>query len=88
MKEVGPGGVARHIAAGADFRESLNKRAWFAGDSNSTVAYIKEIEEKYPGVEQVMIGFPMGQTTAGFKEQITRFAKEVIPSFKGEKVSA
>ena len=88
MKEVGPGGVARHIAAGVDFRETLDKKAWFAGDTDSTIAYIKEIEEKYPGVEQIMIGFPMGQTTAGFKEQMTRFAKEVIPAFRAEKVTA
>ena len=88
MKEVGPGAVARHIAAGTNFRETLDKKAWFAGNSDSTIAYIKEIEEKYPGVEQIMIGFPMGQTTAGFKEQMTRFAKEVIPSFKCQKVTA
>ena len=82
MKEVGPAGAARHIAAGVNFRETLDKRAWFAGDSESTISYLKEIEEKYPGVEQIMIGFPMGETKAQFKEQITRFAKEVIPSFK------
>ena len=48
----------------------------------------KEIEEKYPGVEQVMIGFPMGETKAQFKEQLTRFAKDVIPSFKPQGVVA
>ena len=88
MKEVGPGGVARHIAAGVDFRETLDKKAWFAGNSETTIEYIKEIEEKYPGVEQIMIGFPMGETKAQFKEQLTRFAKEVIPSFKKPGVAA
>jgi len=34
-----------------------------------------------------MIGFPMGETKAQFKDQITRFAKEVIPTFKAQKVS-
>ena len=84
MKEIGPGGVGRHIAAGNDFRDVLNKRAWFAGDTNSTISYLKEIEEKYPGIEQIMIGFPMGETKAQFKEQLTRFAKEVMPAFRGE----
>ena len=88
MKEIGPGGVARHIAAGNNFREVLDKKAWFAGDKDSTVSYLKEIEEKYPGVEQIMIGFPMGETKAQFKEQLTRFAKEVIPSFKSQGVTA
>ena len=84
MKEIGPSGVGRHIAAGNDFRDVLNKRAWFAGDTNSTISYLKEIEEKYPGIEQIMIGFPMGETKAQFKEQLTRFAKEVMPAFRGQ----
>ena len=66
----------------------LNRRACFAGDPETATAYIKEIEEKYPGVEQVMIGFPMGQTKAGFKEQLSRFAKEIIPSVKTQRVTA
>ena len=88
MKEIGPGGVGRHIAAGNDFRDVLNKRAWFAGDTNSTITYLKEIEEKYPGIEQIMIGFPMGETKAQFKEQLTRFAKEVMPAFQGQAAKA
>ena len=84
MKEIGPSGVGRHIAAGNDFRDVLNKRAWFAGDTNSTITYLKEIEEKYPGIEQIMIGFPMGETKAQFKEQLTRFAKEIMPAFRGQ----
>ena len=84
MKEIGPGGVGRHIAAGNDFRDVLDKRAWFAGDTNSTITYLKEIEEKYPGIEQIMIGFPMGETKAQFKEQLTRFAKEIMPAFRGQ----
>ena len=88
MKEIGPSGVGRHIAAGNDFRDVLNKRAWFAGDTNSTITYLKEIEEKYPGIEQIMIGFPMGETKAQFKEQLTRFAKEVMPAFQGQAAKA
>ena len=88
MKQIGPGGVARHIAAGSDFRDVLEKKAWFAGNPETTIAYLKEIEEKYPGIEQVMIGFPMGETKAQFKEQLTRFAKDIIPSFKPQGVVA
>ena len=65
----------------------LNRRACFARDPETSIAYIKEIEEKYPRVEQVMIGFPLVQTKAGFKEQLTRCAKEIIPSFKTQKAT-
>ena len=39
MKEIGPGGVDRHIAADTDFRDVLDKRAWFAGNPETTIAY-------------------------------------------------
>ena len=44
------------------------------------------MEEKYPGLEQIMLGFPMGSTADQFKEQITRFAKEGMPAFVPQKV--
>ena len=88
MEALGPGGVARHIAAGNDFDDVLDKKAWFAGSPEETIAYLKGIEEQYPGLEHVMIGFPMGETKAQFKEQLTRFAKEVIPAFKPQGVAA
>jgi alkanesulfonate monooxygenase SsuD/methylene tetrahydromethanopterin reductase-like flavin-dependent oxidoreductase (luciferase family) len=87
MKAVGPGGVARHIAAGVNFQEVLEKRAWFAGTPEETIAYLKELEEKYPGLEHVLIAFPMGATKAQFREQLTRFAQEVMPAFRPKRVA-
>ena len=88
MKDVGPGGAARHIASGSNFRDVLDKKAWFAGTSEDTIAYLKEFEEKYPGLEHIVLGFPMGASAAQFKEQLTRFAKQVMPSFRGQPVGA
>ena len=79
---TGPGGVARHIAAGTDFQDVIDNRAWFAGSPEDTIAYLEELQDKYPGLEQIMIAFPMGATTNQFKEQMGRFAAEVIPHFK------
>ena len=87
MEATGPGGVARHIAAGVDFQDVIQKRAWWAGTPEDTVAYLKELEEKYPGLEQIMIGFPMGATAQQFREQMTRFAQEVMPAFRGAQVA-
>ena len=89
MKATGPGGVARHIAAGvADFEDVLAKRAWFAGSPEQTIAHLKEMEDKHPGLEQIVIAFSMGASTQQFREQVTRFAKEVMPAFRGAKVEA
>ena len=49
MESTGPGGAARHIAAGTNFRDVIEKRAWWAGTPEETIAYLKEIEDKYPG---------------------------------------
>ncbi len=38
MEQTGPGGAARHIAAGANFRDVIQKRAWFAGSPEELVA--------------------------------------------------
>ena len=88
MEQTGPGGAARHIAAGANFRDVIQKRAWFAGSPEETIAYLKEIEDKYPGLEHVMLGFPMGASIQQFKEQMTRFAKQVMPAFGPQRVKA
>ena len=88
MRATGPAGVATHIAAGSNFREVINNRAWFAGSQEDTIDYLKEIEEKYPGLEQVIIAFPIGESKAQFTQQITRFAREVMPAFRTQSVTA
>lgn len=87
MQATGPGGVSRHIAAGGNFEEVLSNRAWFCGTPDDTVTYLKELETRYPGLEHIVIGFPMGASTAQFKEQLTCFAQEVIPAFRETRVA-
>ncbi len=88
MKATGPAGVATHIAAGSSFDDVIANRAWFAGTPQDAVAYLQELQEKYPGLEHILIGFPMGLSNAQFKDQLTCFAEEVMPAFKTARVSA
>jgi alkanesulfonate monooxygenase SsuD/methylene tetrahydromethanopterin reductase-like flavin-dependent oxidoreductase (luciferase family) len=88
MQEMGPTGAARHIAAGVDFEDVLQKRAWICATSDEMVDYLKDIERRYPGLEHLMLGFPFGATAAHFKEQLTRFAHEVLPAFQPPGVRA
>jgi hypothetical protein len=82
MEEMGPTGAARHIAAGVDFEEVLQKRAWICGTPSEMIEYLKDIEARYPGLEHVLLGFPFGATTGQFKAQLTRFALEVMPELQ------
>jgi alkanesulfonate monooxygenase SsuD/methylene tetrahydromethanopterin reductase-like flavin-dependent oxidoreductase (luciferase family) len=88
MKATGPAGVATHIAAGSSFDDVIQNRAWFAGTPQETVAYLQELQDKYPGLEHILIGFPMGLSKEQFKEQLTCFAEEVMPAFKTAQISA
>ena len=62
------------------FREGLlNLRAiWLdiigAGD-------LKEVERRYPGLEQIMIAWALGTPRDLMIEQLTRFARDVMPAF-------
>jgi alkanesulfonate monooxygenase SsuD/methylene tetrahydromethanopterin reductase-like flavin-dependent oxidoreductase (luciferase family) len=86
MQELGPTGVARHIAAGVDYEDVLAKKAWFCGTTDETVAYLKELEEHYPGLEHIMLGCPFGASSAEFQAQLRRFAQEVMPAFRQQAV--
>jgi len=88
MREMGPTGAARHIAAGVDFEDVLQKRAWICGTPDELIDYLKDIEARYPGLEHLMLGFPFGATAAQFKAQLTRFAQEVRPAFQHPGVKA
>jgi alkanesulfonate monooxygenase SsuD/methylene tetrahydromethanopterin reductase-like flavin-dependent oxidoreductase (luciferase family) len=82
MREMGPTGAARHIAAGVDFEDVLRKKAWICATPDEMISYLKDIEARYPGLEHLMLGFPFGETAAQFKAQLTRFAREVMPAFQ------
>lgn len=88
MQATGPAGAATHIAAGSNFDAVLQNRAWFCGTPPDTVEYLQELQDRYPGLEHIMLGFPMGLSASQFKEQLTCFAEEVIPAFKPSRVSA
>ena len=82
LAEMGPTGAARHIAAGIDFEDVLQKKAWICGTADQIIAYLKDIEARYPGLKHLMLGFPFGETAAQFQGQLTRFAREVMPAFR------
>jgi alkanesulfonate monooxygenase SsuD/methylene tetrahydromethanopterin reductase-like flavin-dependent oxidoreductase (luciferase family) len=86
MQQLGPTGVARHIAAGVDYEDVLAKKAWLCGTAEALTAYLKGLEEQYPGLEHIILGFPFGASAATFKDQLRRFAEDVMPAFRQQAV--
>jgi hypothetical protein len=44
-------------------------------------SFLQELAAKYPAVERVVVSFAMGTPQAVCREQLTRFAEEVMPAF-------
>jgi hypothetical protein len=65
----------------ASLENGVRNRAWLCGPSADIVAYLKEVEQRYPGLDHVMIAWAIGTPRAVMIEQLTRFAREVMPAF-------
>jgi hypothetical protein len=71
-------------AAGVPTLEHFRKTgAWYAGPPEGLIAYLKELESRYPGLEYVNVSASMGTPESVCVEQLARFAKEVMPHFPG-----
>jgi alkanesulfonate monooxygenase SsuD/methylene tetrahydromethanopterin reductase-like flavin-dependent oxidoreductase (luciferase family) len=70
--------------AGAPKLEDYMKTgAWFAGTPEELVAYLKDLEARYPGMEHINLSTPMGTPQAMMLEQFEWVAEAVMPAFKG-----
>jgi len=66
----------------ATLENGVRNRAWLCGPSGDIVACLKEIEQRYPGLDHVMIAWAIGTPRDLMIEQLTRFAREVMPAFR------
>ena len=63
----------------------MKSRSWFCGTGVELIAYLKELEEQFPGLEAVNVQSSMGTPEAVMVEQLERFAAEVMPAFRNER---
>ena len=61
--------------------DGVQQKAWFCGPAEDFVAFLKELETKYPGLEHVILHWAEGMPRAEFMEQLRIFADEVMPAF-------
>jgi alkanesulfonate monooxygenase SsuD/methylene tetrahydromethanopterin reductase-like flavin-dependent oxidoreductase (luciferase family) len=65
----------------ASLENGVRNRSWLCGPPGDIVAYLKEVEGRYPGLEHIMIAWALGTPRELMIEQLTRFAREVMPAF-------
>ena len=69
-------------AAGVPTVEDYMKvGAWFAGTPDELIAYLRSLEDRFPGLEYVHVSNSMGTPQSVMLEQLAWFAKEVKPHF-------
>ena len=64
-------------------QDGVKQRAWLCGPPAVVIEQIREFEDRYPGLDQLMIHWAEGMPAAEFKEQLRRFAADVMPAFLG-----
>ncbi|HEV8642226.1 MAG TPA: LLM class flavin-dependent oxidoreductase [Methylomirabilota bacterium] len=71
-------------AAGVPTVEHYMKTgAWFAGPPEDLVAYLGDLQSRFPGLAYVNVSNSMGTPQAVMLEQLRWFATEVMPKFRG-----
>ena len=65
-----------------NIEDGVEQKAWICGPPEKLVSFLEEVQEKYPGLDQIVFHWPEGMPWAEYSEQIQRFATEVMPRFQ------
>jgi alkanesulfonate monooxygenase SsuD/methylene tetrahydromethanopterin reductase-like flavin-dependent oxidoreductase (luciferase family) len=63
-------------------RSAVKAGTWLIGPPELITEQLMEIQHKYPGLEVVNVGQPVGTPQAVILEQLERFSAQVMPAFK------
>ncbi len=61
--------------------DGVAQKAWICGPPENFVDFLHQIQEKYPGLEQVLVQWPEGTPWPEFKHQLEILSEEVMPHF-------
>ena len=67
--------------------QGVAQKAWICGPPQNMVDFLKETQEKYPGLEQIVLHWAEGTPWREYKEQLEIFSREVMPHFPAAVVS-
>jgi alkanesulfonate monooxygenase SsuD/methylene tetrahydromethanopterin reductase-like flavin-dependent oxidoreductase (luciferase family) len=100
MKMFGPLGFVRgltdeQISALADpkrarsaglptLEQAVKAGAWLVGPPELIIEKIQEVQERYPGLEEINVGSVIGTPQKVICEQLETFAAEVMPTFTNQ----
>ena len=82
-EQIGAVADPAHSRGGAlpSLEQAVAGHGWLCGPAEMIVEHLQSVQEKFPGVERVNLGAVMGMPREVFKDQLSKFAEEVMPSF-------
>ena len=75
-------GPAARTASLPTLEDGVKAGSWLCGPAELVTEKLMDVQSRYPGLEVVNIGSPVGTPQSVILEQLERFAKEVMPAFK------
>jgi alkanesulfonate monooxygenase SsuD/methylene tetrahydromethanopterin reductase-like flavin-dependent oxidoreductase (luciferase family) len=65
--------------------DAVKSGGFLCGNADDLIAHIKALKQKYPALDRISVSLSVGVPETVALEQLERFAKEVMPAFKGAK---
>jgi hypothetical protein len=65
--------------------DAVKAGGFLCGNADDLIDHLKALERKYPALDRVSVSLSVGVPEKVALEQLERFAKEVMPAFKGAK---
>ena len=68
--------------------DGVQQKAWFCGPPEQFISFLQELEQKYPGLEDLILQWPEGMPWPEFRDQLSAFAEHVMPAFATQGTAA
>ena len=75
-------GSAARTASLPTLEDGVKAGSWLCGPAELVTEKLMDVQSRYPGLEQINVGSPVGTPQVVILEQLERFANEVMPAFK------
>jgi hypothetical protein len=62
--------------------EAVRAGAWYVGPPARLIERLQELQNRFPGLEEIHVGQVVGTDERVILEQLDRFAVDVMPAFK------
>ena len=64
--------------------DAVEAGGFLTGPPDHIIEQLKSLEARYPGLDRISVGQPVGTPQAVILEQLERFSKEIMPAFQGK----